>query len=53
MTQCEAASSRTSSASCPVLMYHQLLAGRRRRYDLTPDEFRAELQRLYDGPTGR
>ena len=31
----------------PVLMYHQLLADGGGAYDLTPDEFRAELQRLY------
>jgi hypothetical protein len=33
----------------PVLMYHQLLADGGGVYDLTPDEFRAELQRLYEG----
>ena len=32
----------------PVLMYHQLLADGGGAYDLTPDEFRAELQRLYE-----
>ena len=31
----------------PVLMYHQLLADGGGAYDLTPDEFRAELQQLY------
>ena len=31
----------------PVLMYHQLVADGGGAYDLTPDEFRAELQRLY------
>ncbi len=32
----------------PVLMYHQLVADGGGPYDLTPDEFRAELQRLYE-----
>ena len=32
----------------PVLMYHQLLADGGGPYDLTPDEFRAELHRLYE-----
>jgi hypothetical protein len=32
----------------PVLMYHQLLADGGGAYDLTPGEFRAELQRLYE-----
>jgi hypothetical protein len=32
----------------PVLMYHQLLPDGGGAYDLTPDEFRAELQRLYE-----
>ncbi len=32
----------------PVLMYHQILPGGGGEYDLTPEEFRAELQRLYD-----
>jgi hypothetical protein len=31
----------------PVLMYHQLLADGGSEYDLTPAEFRAELERLY------
>jgi hypothetical protein len=31
----------------PVLMYHQLLPDGGSEYDLTPDEFRAELTRLY------
>jgi hypothetical protein len=32
----------------PVLMYHQLLPDGGGAYDLTPSEFRAELQRLYE-----
>ena len=32
----------------PVLMYHQLLADGGGVYDLTPDEFRAELERLHE-----
>ena len=32
----------------PVLMYHQLLADGGGDYDLTPDEFRAELERLHE-----
>lgn len=32
----------------PVLMYHRLLADGGGDYDNTPEEFRAELQRLYD-----
>ena len=31
----------------PVLMYHRLLADGGGEYDITPDEFRAELTRLY------
>ena len=31
----------------PVLMYHQLLPDGGGEYDLTPDEFRAELERLW------
>ena len=31
----------------PVLMYHQLVPDGGGAYDLTPDEFRAEVQRLY------
>jgi peptidoglycan/xylan/chitin deacetylase (PgdA/CDA1 family) len=31
----------------PVLMYHQLLSDGGGEYDLTPDEFRAELERLW------
>jgi peptidoglycan/xylan/chitin deacetylase (PgdA/CDA1 family) len=31
----------------PVLMHHQLLPEATGPYDLTPDEFRAELERLY------
>ena len=37
----------------PVLMYHRLLADGGGDYDLTPDEFRAELTRLYEATTGR
>jgi hypothetical protein len=33
----------------PVLMYHQLLPGGGSEYDLMPDEFRAELERLWRG----
>ena len=32
----------------PILMYHRLLADGGGDYDRTPEEFRAELQRLYD-----
>jgi hypothetical protein len=32
----------------PVLMYHQLLADGGGEYDLSPAEFRKELERLYD-----
>ncbi len=32
----------------PVLMYHRLLPDGGGEYDRTPDEFRAELQQLYD-----
>jgi hypothetical protein len=32
----------------PVVMYHQLLPDGGDAYDLTPGEFRAELQRLYE-----
>ncbi|MCC6224412.1 MAG: polysaccharide deacetylase family protein [Thermoleophilia bacterium] len=32
----------------PVLMYHQIVPGGGSEYDLTPDEFRAELGRLYE-----
>lgn len=32
----------------PVLMYHRLTTTPRGEYDRTPDDFRAELQRLYD-----
>jgi hypothetical protein len=31
----------------PVIMYHQILPGGGGEYDLTPAEFRAELERLY------
>lgn len=34
-------------AGVPVLMYHQILPGGGSEYDLTPAEFRAELDRLY------
>lgn len=32
----------------PVLMYHQVVPGGGSEYDLTPDEFRTELERLYE-----
>lgn len=32
----------------PVLMYHRILDSGGSEYDLTPDEFRSELQYLYD-----
>lgn len=32
----------------PVLMYHRLLPGGGGEYDLTPEEFRAELSRLHE-----
>jgi peptidoglycan/xylan/chitin deacetylase (PgdA/CDA1 family) len=32
----------------PVLMYHQILPDGGSEYDMTPKEFRKELQRLYD-----
>lgn len=34
--------------SVPVLMYHQVVRGGGSEYDLTPKQFRRELQRLYD-----
>jgi hypothetical protein len=33
--------------SVPVVMYHQVVPGGGSEYDLTPEEFRAELDRLY------
>lgn len=33
----------------PIFMYHQIKAEPNQEYDQTPEEFKAELQRLYDG----